>query len=408
MTTGPYDVIVLWRRESTSTAWSLAQVFHRDAHGTVTVRHHDSPPYFRDGPDGDFAYLWERHLDGRSGNGQSYEFDVLSSPDLTDIDRLLEEISAPPAPHTHPGQQAPTAAPASTTTVAHRPRPHMTSDAAEHSSPWADMSTRRRLHRRAGPPNWLNHTTDSERSELHRTWGEDPNWGWSLPWLWSALSSPRTLLRAPATPTPRSTDVEAGAYWTPALHLMLYGLGWRRPDQGLAAWITQGLPRDNPALVLLDEIWARDGQLDWLAAWLARTTLSGPQLSQDTPAASPTAIDWNGHRPWIDRMQSQADVSGIPSPIASSHDPLHLRRHCRGPREEGDPGTIRFVEGPRPVVVADQGRGWYQAVSALEPAGKSIEVVNLTWGTLGSFTQSTSTGFVHLANVRADWHLAGN
>lgn len=409
MNAGPYDVILLWRRDRTNQPWSLNQILYQGADGTVNVHEASAAQFYPNGPAGDFAYLWERHLDGSGGNGYSYEIEGFTLPDLTELEALLEERTQEPDFFTDPSQRGVNESPdLAVSAPALVPRPSDDPELVRAAvPPWEPLPSRRRLHRRTGPPLWLQRTTEHERSELTRGWGEDFNWGWGLPWLWAALSNRHTILRPPATPTQHSTDYEAGAYWTPALHLMLYGLGWQRPDQGLVSWLLQGRPHANPALTLLDEVWVRDRQLEWLLAWLARGTLTGPALSP-TPSTGTTTLDWHEYEPWIMGVQRQAESTHIPSPISASSDALHLSAHCHGPEESPEPGGTRVVDGPRPVLIADDGRGWYRSLCEQPDSAPPIDVMSRSLGFVGTFGRDPSTGRAHLAQVSPNWHAAGN
>ncbi|KQP66922.1 hypothetical protein ASF47_04235 [Nocardioides sp. Leaf285] len=55
------------------------------------------------------------------------------------------------------------------------------------------------------------------------------------------------------------------AYWAPLLHLLHFGLGWTRPDRGLAAWIALGCPTDDPVLAVVSRWWPRERLEDFLA-----------------------------------------------------------------------------------------------------------------------------------------------
>ena len=387
---GSLEVILLWRRSRTNEPWELDQILMRDEAGTVSVHGSSKPMYYPDGPQRDFEYLWERHRDGSGGNGYTYEIEGYTLDRSQDLDRLIQERSQSSA--FIPGSTdslIPTSAP---TPAEDRPRVPVLQPLDEHP-PWT-IPVRRRLHRRTPAPTWLDRTDDVTRQLLARAWGADPRWGWALPWVWQALSRPATLLRPPATPTVRSSVFDAAAYWVPALHLLRYGLGWTRPDQGLAAWLEADRPLDDPALTLLDQVWARDGQLEWLLEWLI----------QQAPTPSGAVIDWRPLEPWRRQVIAQAERSGIPNPCTGGTDPLHLSLHAGGP-EEGSPGSVPLSVGTD-VLFASNGLGWFTWLG--QHCTRPMRVFTPDLGEVGTFGRSPWTDLIRLANVSEEWHQAGN
>jgi hypothetical protein len=108
---------------------------------------------------------------------------------------------------------------------------------------------------------------------------------------------------------------------------MLYGWGWSHPEQGLAAWPNAGRPRTAPVLALLNDVWASDGQLEWLAAWLGQCSLGQPTWGPvaEKPPLSPY-LDWGNHMEWVKATERTAARSGVPSPLSAGSDALHLTR----------------------------------------------------------------------------------
>ena len=76
---------------------------------------------------------------------------------------------------------------------------------------------------------------------------------------------------------------EACAYWAPLLHLLLYRLGWSRPDLGVRQWFDDGKPTDDETLALLSARWDADGQLDSFAQWLWVNWMSFPVPLRNVP-----------------------------------------------------------------------------------------------------------------------------
>src|SRR6478752_1546477 len=109
-------------------------------------------------------------------------------------------------------------------------------------------------------PPWVaaRHDDDALRDAV----GEQLEWGYATPWVLRALASPRTHERILAAPRPGDALSTATAYWSSLLYLLLYSMGWARPDRGLRWWYDAGKPTDDARLRLISDVWAADGQLD--------------------------------------------------------------------------------------------------------------------------------------------------
>jgi hypothetical protein len=165
--------------------------------------------------------------------------------------------------------------------------------------------------------------------------GDDPGWGFAIPWVYRALASPFTsepILEAPR----RGVDKFRGplSYWASLLHLLVYRLGWVRRDRGMRWWCDSGKPITDPTFQLISEVWDADGQLDWFAAWLwsskpwpgwndAVYEATGYAFDQDALFEDfPLAPD----DLWQQERKSEADGSRICAPVGQGGwDPLHLQ-----------------------------------------------------------------------------------
>ena len=223
--------------------------------------------------------------------------------------------------------------------------------------------------------------------------------------MYRALASPRTHERMVAAPERDQSAFDGAlAYWTPLIHLLVYGLGWARPDRGLQRWYEAGKPVDDPRLRLVSEVWGADGQLDWLAAFLwssawATDTHRLNELTGYAQDGAPVAVD----REWLGQQRRLADDSGIPSPISSgSWDPFHLSGHHFGPLEERPPGGMLLCSDPkerRAVMTLDSSIGWYWALvtegsrlPALGSRSWHVDVSARPVGRLGTYRRSRATG----------------
>ena len=243
--------------------------------------------------------------------------------------------------------------------------------------------------------------------------GDQLEWGRWLPTVWRAvgdLSSPLTIAGRP----PTRTD-DATAWWTPAMHLMLYGLGWPSPAVGLERWDVAGRPLDDPRLQILEAVYGR--HLEALKAYLWHGYGQYEAVNEELGGSAvvrPRAPEY------LPRTPSQA-VTAVPNPATGGSDPLHLSNHVlAAARDEYDVDDLQVAEGdlgaagpPRATLVMPSAVGWYQAlhdVGAALPGGGArqgwrIDVVVTPIGHLGTYRQSRQSGRWFAGHHR--WHQLG-
>ena len=151
---------------------------------------------------------------------------------------------------------------------------------------------------------------------------------------------------------------------------------------GLRWWYTNGRPTDDPRLALLDEVWGRDGQLDWFAAWLWSAPLLVPFTSDIATMlghSKETQPQLEHDRMWIDDRRRDAVQSGIPAPNQpGGSDMLHLSAHLQAPKKDNPGGVLlRSAESDRTaVLLLDSMVGWSRNLalrgSMLPLAGKPL------------------------------------
>jgi hypothetical protein len=269
------------------------------------------------------------------------------------------------------------------------------------------------LVERVPVPAWLDALEFTEGQNL---FGEQAEWGFSIPWMCQVLASPRSV--RPMLQAPRADDhIGPGvlAYWSSLLHLLVYGFGWSHPGRGLRWWYDAGKPVDDPKLALISEIWDADGQLDWFAAWLW-TTGACSYLIRPIGTSDDKRVEVD--LDWIEHVTSRISESRTPSPYGGGSDPLHLTAHIDGPiqrRMRGRSQLTLHPSGRRTAAFAvDSMTGWYRALledAANLPgddAGRSwdVDVVVRPVGWLGTFRRSRSTGLWYAGRHRN--HLVGN
>jgi hypothetical protein len=97
--------------------------------------------------------------------------------------------------------------------------------------------------------------------------GGQSEFSWGMPGVYQALAAPRSYCAVLAKPRDDLPHEASLGYWAPLHHLLLYRLGWSRPDHGLRWWYDSGKPTTDPTLALLAEVWDRDRTLDRYLAW---------------------------------------------------------------------------------------------------------------------------------------------
>jgi len=260
---------------------------------------------------------------------------------------------------------------------------------------------------RLGPKAWLSEKPtplEEGAGDATDTFGEQVEWGFGIPSIFRALASPRSGEVFPRAPERGDPLWFVCGYWTCLLHMLIYSLGWARPDLGLWWWYQNGKPCDDPRLRLLSEIFDSDGQLDWFAGWLWRIRFTERvQLPLDEFTKW---LDRGGEVPvdpaWIEVQTREALASGIRAPISGDWDPLHLAYHCTGPLECGWSEPLLLHSDPahrRAAIVLDSMMGWYRALctAGIEPPllgdrSWNVEVYVKPTGWLGDFRRSEETG----------------
>ncbi len=255
-----------------------------------------------------------------------------------------------------------------------------------------------------------------EATEVQNVFGEQAEWGFSIPWTCQVLAAPRSHRPMLHAPEPGDDFVPGAlAYWSSLLHLLVYGFGWSRPDRGLRWWYDAGKPLDDPKLSLISEVWDADGQLDWFAAWLW-TTGGCCYLARSVGTTEDVHIRVDPE--WLQGVERRIRESRTPSPYGAGSDPLHLTAHIDGPMQRHVRGRSHLTLHPSnrrtATLVVDSMTGWYGAL--LDDAGTlpghetgrawEVDVVVRPVGYLGTFRRSRSTGLWYSGRHRH--HLAGN
>lgn len=240
---------------------------------------------------------------------------------------------------------------------------------------------------------------------------------------WALLPPPAHPAPPPIEDVPQEVIHDYSDYWEPLLHLTIWGLGWLRPDIGLARWQAAGKPRIDPVLAHIDAWWGRGDQLDDFLAWAARSSAlvdfavdhaatlheeapDAPHLTRDLPSTEEYARRYEDPR-W-------AAVWDFYDPFATPDGVGFLARAKRAwygldERNDFNPVPIYLPDGS--VMVASLGydrwatapRHYQWAGSGPERTVSSVYVSSI--GYLGTYRRSEATGLWHRTDERT--HLLG-
>lgn len=381
----PVEALVVW---DAAGGWHAATVLHRTGAGPVMVHPQWSEPFtLAPTP---WEYLAERVRDGRGGNGYDYDvwgFEVADPADIASVITAWEADVATKGPFIQIVGTLETGIGSEATEV-----DVMTEEAPVEATPSF-------LVAREAPPDWLRRPLpDVATDELIAKSGEDPRWGFAIPWLYRALAAPLTFEPMPALGDPPDRHPDALGYWTALLHMLLYSLGWARPDRGLRWWYDTGRPTDDPRLALLEHVWRQDGYLEHFAEWACRTPLQATSTLGALTGYRDDGVRTEPHPDWRAARRHATEHS----PFGVDRDPYHLPDHSRGPLAEPR-GTSLLLRSGRTerhaMLVLDSMVGWYRALSeqtatlpSLEGRSWHVDVVVRPAGWLGTYRRSRVTG----------------
>lgn len=242
---------------------------------------------------------------------------------------------------------------------------------------------------------------------------DSPAWAVGVIQLHRILHAPTAGHWFPRAPQPGDPPEAGAAYYTPLVHMLLYRLGWVRPERGLDQWqLGRGDPADRH-LALLGDVWDREIDLGIFHAWLYTVRDHGP-LAHVAHAAG-FEVD---HEPaprtpgWVDDAIARATqlAPELPLPIGGGGDNLHLLHHVLGAVGEPTQRAQFFVESWEArsgALVLETMSGWWRLLHthprlyAIEQESGSswdVEVLVRSVGSLGVYRRSPNTGIRHATN----------
>ncbi|MEV7663575.1 hypothetical protein [Paenarthrobacter sp. NPDC089316] len=214
----------------------------------------------------------------------------------------------------------------------------------------------------------------------------------------------------PPRPTLEADVLDRCAYFAPLSLLMFGCLSWVNPAVGIARWINQGMPTDEPVLKLIKRQWGK-----WAFAHaLSRDTLSFWTYGDGYDLA-------RGLTPGQANLEGTAVAAR--SFLASSEygtrqlqfaDELHMQTHIHWQLWRSDnqrASRTVLVRGDRAVISLEEYSGWWRALQeegdSLVAGGeeRSVHLLSKGIGLLGEFHRSRVTGRWHVG--AQDTHLLG-
>lgn len=256
--------------------------------------------------------------------------------------------------------------------------------------------------------------------------GDGGPWERHLKAAWRASITEARDVPLPRDPSqgyatnPQSPDWHAKviAYWAPMLQLLVFGLGWPRPDIGLARWRERGYPDQHPILRTVLRWWGKDGVEDFLAWAQARDGFGNLAGWLGQTANVPTRQSGFPLWPGLEELELARRTPEWQAIWSGGSDPHHLLSHAMvavEPRDEFltnpqvlDAGSIH---GTR-VLMLDIYAGWYRELLGLRPLltptePPRIDVVIKPVGWLGTYTLSPETGLwyrgEHAVHLLGTW-----
>lgn len=218
---------------------------------------------------------------------------------------------------------------------------------------------------------------------------EDP-WCRYLPLLHRILAKSAAANEFPRVSGDLSLN-DACPVWETLHYLLRFLLGWEDTGAGLAVWYATGKPiDDSPLLQIVSELWDRNRQLDFYAAW---AWVYGPQGHARDPLYH--NVDW-----WKE-FKRRSRPSGS-DPFHGGSNPLHLGHSewFGNDQPETDRAQLHFdTFARRAVLIVNQFGSWRRdlrmAEQRLPPVGErswQVEVFDRQVGFLGLFRLSRVTG----------------
>lgn len=242
-----------------------------------------------------------------------------------------------------------------------------------------------------------------------QVFGDVGQWVWQVPWAWQQLAFPGQS-PSPAPPVDEKGDdpfwddlAARAAHWSPLIHLLTAGLGWRDPVKGLDLWAQVGYPRTDPILDFVARHWG-ERDIEWFNAGLVGNhSIVGrlPQLDAELiRRKSPRLLAPTVLSAGVDTSAPQWQLLW-----GGGYDPLHLGHALKPLERPAAPVTVLLSpmftgsDGrPDRLLHLDRYDGWCFVLHSLGIEGRvgehdvRVHVVVEQVGSLGVYRRSAVTG----------------
>jgi hypothetical protein len=254
---------------------------------------------------------------------------------------------------------------------------------------------------------------------LHAEIGGDPGpWHRHVKSAWQASITKTSGVRLPRdpgleyinNPTSGSTHAKVISYWSPLLQLLVFGLGWARPDAGLLRWREMGYPQSDPILRTVLRWWGTEGVLDFLGWAQARNGFGDIAATLGDANGVPTRTsEMFPMFPGDEEIALHRQTDEWAKVWGDGTDPHHLIPHAAIALEPGwstfdpQPNVLTSHWGTGPSALTLNGyAGWYlHLIKLFDQATQEVDVIVKPIGWLGTFTRSPESGLWH----RGDPHI---
>ena len=257
-------------------------------------------------------------------------------------------------------------------------------------------------------------------------YGDEYNWSSMVPILWQSIDSPAARIMPPKAKA-QGFNQETCAWWTGALHLLAFGMGWTNMAQGLRRWREGGYRVENAVLRLLYNTYGPS--IEALEYWLHgqdfQHLLSNKDDYRDEPM--PMLQQSEDQLRKLEALISSGPRHQLTREILNSNDSLHLQHFI------GSIGASTFSPNQIDEDLRDDNHGrrqvrvrlyvgWHRTVSNFmrdterqrQVDESQVGVLVGQIGYLGTYSLSPATGKAFRLTPRSDFsrdhefHMMGN
>jgi hypothetical protein len=257
-------------------------------------------------------------------------------------------------------------------------------------------------------------------------YGDEYNWTSMVPILWQSIDLPAARILPPKV-TPNGFSQETCAWWSGALHLLAFGMGWTNMPNGLRRWRENGYPTDNAVLRLLFNTYG--SSIEALEYWLQGhdfTHILGV-TNESRYFNHPSSDSFNAQLERLTDSVNSGPRHQLTQQLLNWNDHLHLNHFLGSVGDQHNPRAIideELMDGgeTRRQLRVRRYVGWHRAVSqylreelrAERNSEVSAAVLISQIGYLGTYALAPQTGIAFRRSPRTEFsldlqfHMMGN